>query len=226
MRGAEVQQRQGGERGARGGGGHRAKNALPLSLTFARLGHDGLGFRLGGQQALDAVLAGGDLHGVFWCAGCFGRRESGQKERACVCREAPLVSLFRHPPATCSGALLPSIPPSLPPLLSLSLSLSLSPRQSVHGVRPGQAARAAWRGLSRMLHTKRQARRCAGPRPSTPAPTPCPPPTPSPGAEGLATFDPPPSAGGQPVVPHSARGAGLRVERGEAPRRPGPPGPK
>jgi hypothetical protein len=36
----------------------------PPSCTFPGLGHDRLGFRFGGQQALDAVLAGGDLH--YW----------------------------------------------------------------------------------------------------------------------------------------------------------------
>ena len=121
-----------------------------------------------------------------------GGRAGKKKERVCV--EKHLSSHSFVTPL--QPALAPFFPPSRPlsPLssLSLSLSLSLSPRQSVHGARPGQAARAAWRGLSRMLHTKRQARRCAGPRPSTPAPPPRPPPPPPPPGGGAPPLFPPP----------------------------------
>lgn len=35
---------------------------FPFSLTFASLADDGLSLSLGGEQALDAVLSGADLH--------------------------------------------------------------------------------------------------------------------------------------------------------------------
>ena len=47
-----------------------------FSCTFPGLGHDRLGFRFGGQQALDAVLAGGDLH-------CWRGEEERVRLRGC-----------------------------------------------------------------------------------------------------------------------------------------------
>ena len=39
---------------------------LSFFLTFARLADDGLRLGLGGEQALDAVCSGADLHEVRW----------------------------------------------------------------------------------------------------------------------------------------------------------------
>ena len=76
----------------------RAHTRHPATArAFAGLGHDRLGLLLGRQQALDAVLAGGDLH---------GRRGPPAEGVRAVQREPSPATL--HLPATAAAVHHPS----------------------------------------------------------------------------------------------------------------------